>query len=371
MEALPVRVTNVAGIAYGPDPGILFAKPVPSGTYQGLFFETPTPAPEASGFVQAKISSSGRSISGKATILRQTYAFSGTISPDHSIALITSPSRAGDRLELELQILTENGSPQLAGTIGNQSWQVPLRANRAAYNSKSVAPQAGNYTLALVNTNMPVTNGYPHGHGYATVLVKPAGDVRLRGATAIGRSISCVGKLSSTGEWPLYVPTGKSGGFIISWVTVTTNTDGAIPARPIYWSEPPLATAGAYADGFDLSLQGIGSTFEVITSEAEPSFDKGVAVMSGGELLTGVTPESQCVNVSSVPPKAWRSVEDTKKFNASVKQSSGVTSGSFRNLTTGEAAPIKGILLQQQQAIYGYFLSGGASGSMTITAGGW
>jgi len=66
----PVGATNFSGT------GLLFTKPTPSGTYQGLFFDPTNVTPESSGFFQYTLSASKRSFSGKIILGIKTYSFS-------------------------------------------------------------------------------------------------------------------------------------------------------------------------------------------------------------------------------------------------------------------------------------------------------
>src|SRR5438876_197358 len=78
-----VTVTNPMGETSFSGPGFLFTKPTPSGTYQGLFFDTNNVTPDSSGFFQYTLSASKRSFSGKIILGVKTYPFSGAFSLAH------------------------------------------------------------------------------------------------------------------------------------------------------------------------------------------------------------------------------------------------------------------------------------------------
>ena len=363
-----VRVSNRVDVAFSPPPGILFTKPTPAGTYQGLFFEETNTALESSGWFRFTLSASKRTFSGKLTITNSVYPFSGAFTPAHDGLVNIEPKGGGSPFTLRLQMLTTDNSPQVVGTISHEFWTVPLRGNRLAMGGASPSPLAGKYTLSFQNTNLSFGAQRPSGNGYGAVTVTPKGKVVLKGKAADGTSVAHSCSLSKGGAWPLYTSLYKNRGCLVGWLTVGSASAGNIQGRPVSWIKHAFADK-RYSGGFTNVQQPKGSAYTGTRKTQVIPFTNGVAVVTGGDLLTtNGLPVWDFIKVSLPQTNRFVAEEGPEGLKLSVHVGSGVISGQFTDLMTGRRARIEGVVLQQQRSVLGYFLSTNSAGYFGITA---
>jgi hypothetical protein len=362
-----VRVRNPRGETNAPPPGVLFTKPAPSGTYQGLFFDETMPALESSGWFQYTLSASKRSFSGKLTITNNVYTFSGAVTPAQDGLLTAQPKRGGSPVTLRLQLLTTNNNPQVIGTVSNEFWIASLRGNRLALDAPSPSPLAGRYTLAFQNTNLSQGAQSPSGNGYGIATVSQRAAVVMKGRAADGTAIAHACALSKTGAWPLYISLYKNRGCLIGWLSVNGASVGAIQGESVSWIKQPFH-GKLYPGGFTNSLQPNGSTYTNNPKASVIPFTNAVAVFTGGDLFAAnAFPILDFVHVSLPQTNRFVAEEGPENLKLSVNRGSGVITGHFTDLITGRTAPIQGVVLQQQRSVLGYFLSTNSAGYFGIT----
>lgn len=272
-----LTVTNPLGATNWTGAGLLFTKPTPSGTYQGLFFDTNSVMPESSGFFQYTLSASRRSFSGKILIGPDAYPFSGTFSSAHD-SQVEVNRRNSTPLTLQLQLVTTNDTPQVFGSVTDGSWLASLRGIRLFFSGKTHTPLAGRYTLSLLNTNFQQL--MPNGSGYGTVIIRSNGTVVVSGQAGDGTSIAQTCGLSRLGDWPLYVSMFKGRGRLIGWLRVSPQSNSSIQSDAVGWVKNP-GPDKLYPDGFNLLLQPTGSRYNRPSSGSVLSFTNGVAAFSG------------------------------------------------------------------------------------------
>ncbi|PWU13928.1 MAG: hypothetical protein C5B50_18270 [Verrucomicrobia bacterium] len=356
-----VAVTNVLGQTNSSLPGILFTKPTPAGTYQGLFFNDAAPTLESSGWFQFTLSASKRSFSGKLTITNSTYPFSGSFSLDHVTSVTVATKKNAEPLDLILQMTTTNDAPQVVGTVSNSIWSASVRGNRLFLNAPTNSPLAGSYTVAFANTNLSSAGTAPDGNGYGVVTISKSRALVMKGRAGDGTGISHSCSLSRLGDWPLYVPIYKNRGCLIGWLSVSNSAAGNIQGEPLHWIKNSFADK-FYPDGFTVSLQPVGSTYTNSMTNSVIPFTNGVALFTGGDLYTGGSPIFDALKVRIIPLNSFRAEEGTENLALSLQAGTGIVSGHFTDLATSRSAPIAGVVLQQQQSILGYFISTNKAG---------
>jgi len=357
-----VNVTNPLGSTNWSS-SFLFTKPTPSGTYQGLFFDTNAVAPESSGFFQYTLSASKRSFSGKILIGANTYRFSGVFSIAHdSDFQVQRPNTTP--LSVHMQLVTTNDSPLVIGSVTDGVWSSFLRGNRLYFTSRIPTALAGRYTLSLLNTNLDRLA--PNGSGYGAVTIRSNGTVQLTGQAGDGTAISQNCGLSRSGDWPLYVSMFKGRGRLIGWLNVARHSTFSIAGDAVGWVKSP-GPDKLYPDGFGVTLQPTGSSY--VRTLPGLSFTNGVVALSGGDLFSDDVPIWDFVKVLVPRPNAFVAEQGAESLKLDVKGSTGVVSGQFIDLVTGLKTPIKGVVLQQQGYAGGYFISTNSSGSFTLTRG--
>jgi hypothetical protein len=360
-----VMVTNPVGSAVSSGPGLLFTKPVPAGTYQGLFYDTNNFSADSAGFFQFTLSGSRRSFSGRITIGSTNYAFSGAFSSDHT-ALISVRRPRTTPLTLQLQLVTTNSrAPQVVGLLSDGVWTVPWRGNLLFFNAMNPSTLAGKYTLALLNTNnSPLV---PNGHGCGTVVIRSTGAVVLSGRTADGMSIAQSCGLSGLGDWPLHVSMFRGRGRLLGWLTVQPRARGSIAGTNIFWLKGP-GPEKLYPSGYSLVLQAAGSTYTPPSSNHNVfTFTSAVASFSGGDLFSGGAPAVDFVQVILRGPSTLIADPGVEALALAIAPANGIVTGRFVDFATGLRAPIRAVVLQQQNLAAGYFLSTNTAGSFTLS----
>jgi len=354
-------VTNPAGTVAWSGPGFLFTKPTPSGTYQGIFFDTNSVVPESSGFFQYTLAASKRSFSGKLSLGANTYPFSGVFSATHESAV--EIARTGtNALSLHLQLVSTNDAPLVVGTATDGHWLAILRGNKLYYSSKVRTALAGKYTLSLLNTNTDQFS--PGGSGYGLVTVQSNGMVTLSGKAGDGTKISQSCGLARSGDWPFYVSMFKGRGRLIGWLNVSKQVPDSIRGDAVAWVKTPGPDT-LHPGGFGETLQPVGSKF--VKSSPILSFTNGVAALSGGDLFFENIPIWNFIKVVR-KSNSFTPEQSTDNLKLAVN-SSGIISGQFIDPLTGMKAPIQGIVLQKQGYFRGYFLSTNTCGAFTLTPG--
>lgn len=361
-----VQVSNPAGSVTSSLPGLLFTKPVPSGKYQGLFYGDQLITLESSGSFQCTLSASKRSFSGKLFIGKTGYPFSGAFAPAHD-AVVSVPRSGATPLDLRLQLLTTNDTPQVIGSVSGGGWTSPLWGQRLAFSSKEPTALAGKYTLLLQNTN--ASSQAPNGHGYAAFTVRPDGTIVLSGRAADGTSLSQRSALSRLGDWPVHIPLYKGGGLILGWLRLVSQSGLANAQGPqLVW----IKEAGydnAYPGGFSLPLLAEGFKYLLPASDTVIPLTNGVAAFYGGDLLSPDLGVWSFLGVVARGQNHFVAVEGDDNFRLDVKKSNGFVTGQVTDFITGRKTALKGVVLQQKNSARGYFLSGGRSGSFSLEPG--
>lgn len=359
-----VRVSNPAnpqGVTAANS--LLFLKPAPNGTYQGLFYPATNAAPESIGFFEASVSSSKSTFSGKLVIGTQKYPFSGAFQPDHS-AEVAVKRKTGGPLHLTMQLLTTNNLPQIFGSVEDPGWASSLWATRVDFTGKAASPLQGRYTLSLQNTN--TSPSVPNGDCCATVVINKKGWVTLEGKAADSSKMSQSAGLSPVGDWPLYVSLNKERGRVAGWVRVQKQTSGSISGGPVVWVKDP-GPDSFYPDGFGLLLQPMGSTFTKPITNSILNFTNGVTSLYGGDLFSGNDPTWSFIRLSITPPTVLTPEKSPESLQLEVKAATGWIDGHFKDLVTGRRASIWGVVLQQQSMARGFFTSTNTAGAFAIT----
>lgn len=363
-----VKVSNPAGQVVSDNAALKFTKPAPPGTYDGVFYDTNTPAVDSSGSFQFNLSTSKRSFSGRLSITNASYRFSGAFSDVH-YAQLAVPRPGMSPLKLIMQLLTTNEFPQIVGTVSGDDWISSLSATKRYYSSKNPAPQLGKYTLALQNTNL--SPSVPNGSPIGTVSVGKDGSVTLSGITGDGYKFSRSTAISSRGDWSIYAPLYKGQGCIVGWLRVRRGVTNSIPGNNLFWFQQPGPDL-LYPNGFTLALPSLGSTYtNVLPDKPVLSFTNGVAVFTAGDLFAQNAPIWDFVKVTISKSYTFKPEKGTENVTMSIAKSTGMISGSFIDLVSGKRTSFRGIALQQQRFAPGYFLADNASGYFALVPDGW
>lgn len=357
-----VRVTNLLGQAMSAAPGFLLTKSAPSGTYEGLFYETNQVAHDASGYFQFTLSGSKSTFSGKLQIGKSRYPFSGKLSASHETS-VTIQRKDGRSLDLHLQLVTTNDDSRCIGTLTDGVWDATVQGFLVYYNKNRPTSLGRNYTVALVNTNASTSE--PNGSCSARLIVNSSGKVTLSGYAATGVSLSQSRGLSRSGYFPLYIVQSKGRERVIGWLRVANQASSSVTGDNVVWTKEP-GDQKMYPGGFYISLSAVGSTWPS-DSTGKLSFNDGIASFFGGELFGSEFPAGDFVRVTAKEGRSFKNSDAPEKVKISINRKSGVIKGTLRHPTTGKALKIRGVALPQQNRARGFFLGTGNSGNFTLT----
>jgi hypothetical protein len=362
-----IYIWNSLGDVWAPGTGLLFTKPVVTGTYKGVFDGED---PNATGFFTFTLSQSRRSYSGFLVIGNRRLPFSGAFSKAQ-ISEAKIPLRKGTPDYLILQLLSADRVPGVSGEIfftGDAGDRlVAVRGYRESYNSKNPPPQAGKYTMAFHNPSATYLGASPDGNGYASVLVTRSGGVGISGRTADGAPIVYSrGGLSKTGECPVYASLYGNRGYMVGWLAFTNSSTGSL-SGDVRWHKGRFGSS--YPDGFVQDLQIVGSSYHTVEVQRDwrrpltaawIPFTTATATFTGGEMFSPETAVWDFVKVYTPTPNRIWAQGGPEKLYLEVNPLNGKLSGNFRN-HAGRQRPLRGILLQEQGGALGYFLSGKSS----------
>jgi len=317
-----------------------------AGTYEGLIFDTNGPAPQSSGFFNAKLTSGG-AFSAKISLAGQNLSLAGQFSAGGSFS--NSIARKGST-PLSARLHLDIASGVITGTIGDGTGFTELTADRAV---TSAGATAGKYTLLLPGG----TNGVaqPGGDGYATVVVSSSGAISLKGVLADGTKITQKANLLTTGQWPFYVPLYSGHGSILSWLTFSNGVIGGT----LDWFKP-AGSGGLYPGGFTNITEAAGSSYVFTKGVPVLNFSTGILAVSNGNLSN-----------SFIEGIALDSNSKVTSTNSSVKititTSTGLFKGSVTDPVSSKTVSFNGVVLQSQNLGGGFFLGTTQTGRVVIS----
>ncbi len=309
------------------------------GTFNGLFYNTSSFAPDSSGFFTLALTANG-TFSGSIN-MGGSYAMSGQFDST-GVAHISVPRAGTNALAVSMVLdLSTNFTETVNGTVSNGTWSATLSGDRVPFNATSYpAPQAGTY---MIGFDYVQQNGYPEGIGFGVATVGKDGKIKFAGTLGDGTTVSQTTAISKNGEWPFYSSLYKKKGLIISWITIT-NSGALNITGPYFWQKDADAAAKYYPGGFNWSASVVSSTFNPATSGSRiMNYPTGVMEFSRGDLASTFTSgfTLSTNNVITVDSPA------TNGLTLSVSGSSGLISGSFTHPDTGKKTTIKGAVFQQ------------------------
>jgi hypothetical protein len=327
------------------------------GPFAGLFYDTNNISPTNSGFINLTLSPSGGFSAKGQFSSGQKVSFSGAFSADNTYSNTVAP-KGSSPLTVQLNLSSAN-SGQISGSIGGPGWTSSLFAIRAVYNPVNPAPQRTNkYTMVIPGGNDSTTQ--PAGNGFGIVTVDASGNVTFAGTLSDGSKAAQKTFLGKQGAWPFFVaPYKKKAGAIFGWMTFA-DLDNSDLSGELFWLAAPQASPG-YPAGFNFSegIQAVGSIY---------SFTNGVPLLNlpagGADVLQLGNPVQSYTNTFTLGTD--NKITSADGLSATITTASGLFKGTATSLGNGTAVPINGILLQKQNAAYGYFLNNGQSGAVTL-----
>jgi uncharacterized repeat protein (TIGR03803 family) len=189
------------------------------GTYNGLFQTEGDVSPTNSGLFALTVN--GRGVfSGHVQfgVTRTAFAKSFDINGNGEV---TVPRRNLNPLTINLQLISDENTNVITGSVSDGVWTADLNAYRAVFNTKTnPAPAAGRYTLAIAG--QPGSTDVPGGDSWGVLTINPGGMIVFSGFLSDNTKISQSIAISQDGNWPLYVPLYGNHGLISGWLAFTS-----------------------------------------------------------------------------------------------------------------------------------------------------
>jgi hypothetical protein len=328
------------------------------GVYNGLFAQT-NRAQERSGFFTLTLGERG----GFSAALKRgtnTYSWSGSFDNAGQSSKSVAVRAASWTVSMVLDLAS---GQNLSGTITMPSGTAELLAYRAPWdaNTNQATQFTGKYTLVLPGNDD--ASASPGGDGYATLSVGAAGYVTLSGFLADGNAMSQGVQLSAMGVWAMYVPLYGGTGSAWGWLQFDTNNPAAATVRgSVNWIRPARDWAVYYPAGFTNDLAGTGSRYTPPPNSYARVIDltNGIVWFKGGNLRVPFT------NIVTLTSSNRMLNGSANSLTMSVAASNGVFTGSVKVPGTTRTNTVKGVVLQDLGAGYGYFLGTNQSGEVTL-----
>ena len=366
--------------------------PAIAGTYTGLTTAKAPSAPSngTEGRIVTTVTNKG-TFSGKLDLDGLTHSFSGTIANNgtglfgktlEEQVTITRKGKSNLALALEFDLAKDNNSHKVTGLVTTGEASAELEADRLLYTNKAnpVAPLVnppanliGSYTVLFEALSSEAQNraesDYPQGDGWATVTVSNAGIVKITGSLADGSALTFSGPLSIANRLPFFVPLYKKLGGISGPVKFANLAETDVDGTDLFWFRPADAKSKVYpegwADGIITDLA--GSKFTKAAKNDALSIlgfvGEGSLQLTGGALEASIDKSFTITANNKVTPA-------DKSFSVAVAGATGIVSGSFTPEGQKKKLNYKGVVLQKNQKVSGYFLGSSTpaeSGKATLS----
>lgn len=265
---------------------------------------------------------------------------------------------AGLTPTFELKTATGTGSPVVEATfpLGDK-----VVAERKTYDGRSqVCPEQGRYTMLI-----PSPSGFqgiadvPQGSGYAVVTVNARGDVRAAGRLGDYTPFSVGSFVSADSHWSLAKLLYRSRpqrGYLAGDFHFTLNAGVSDFHGTLQWKKFPDSREKRYPSGFQISCEAVGALYAPSTLPGLPT-------------LGGISSNQRNVHLSirDIPSLGHLSEVITWSGNdqligygpnnlmARFVRRTGMISGAYRDVHTGQRVRFSGVLLSSQNLCAGVF----------------
>jgi len=330
------------------------------GSYNGLFLTVDDLSPTNSGLVALTVNGRG-AFSGRVQFGVTRTAFAKSFDIDGN-ALVIVPRRSLNPLAINLQLISDENTNAIVGTVSDGIWTADLNAYRAVFNANTnPAPAAGRYTLAILGD--PSSTVAPGGDSWGVLTINSGGKIVFSGTLSDNTQISQTIPISQEGNWPFYIPLNGNHGLISGWLTFTSvnSPTGSITGN-VTWFKPEVPTAKYYPAGFRVSSEAIGSSY-VKPADGAAIVDFGgmpAVTFTGGDLSNDI--------VNPIALDALNRVTNlgTNAMNLSFSLTNGVFRGNVTDPNSSQLFPVRGVVLQNENSAAGYFLGPTQSGEVRV-----
>lgn len=330
------------------------------GNYAGLASSAAHP-----GFVRIALTTNGV-FTGRLAIDGLGYSFAGRFDTNGS-ATISVPRKNSTPLTLALQLDLNGASEKITGTVSDGTFSADISADHATFDGLADrAPQAGHYTVVLAAQANTDGAAVPQGSGFASLAVATNGTARIAGRLADNTAFSQTSMVSKEGVLPLFLSLVRTKGSVAGNVTFrSTNVsdlDGAVT-----WIKTARTTDATYPDGFTTQLSVVGSSYVAPAANVRAlAFSdapgNGSVSLGDGNMAN---PLDVAVTLATNNRVAM-AAPSAPDFAGSITRANGVVTGSFTHPSGKRIA--RGVVLQKQNAAFGFFLGVDQSGYFSLGA---
>ena len=332
--------------------------PAIEGTYNGLVTSEDPPDVASSGSFSISVTRRG-TYSGRLQVGARNYRFSGRLNAQCRGSISFSQLKQRP-LYLALGVGTGTNVGQISGALTDGNWLANLSGERAVFDANNnPAPFAGSYTLVFPGSNTDPT--LPAGHGFGTVRVFRTGLTVLSGWLADGTNVRHTATISTSSNWPLFLPLYSGNGALIGWPAFNDRRSLAGSGQ-VTWIKLADPSAPFFSNGFTNQIETLGSAY---VPPSEPSsrvipMTNGNLVCSAGNLDTAFT------NLLAIAANGRVTVQGGPGLSLSVLPNSGLFRGNAVDPSSGQRFAMNGAILQNVNAGFGFLLGTNLSSSVTL-----
>lgn len=338
---------------------ISYAFPAMAGLYAPLLLDADgNPA----GQLRLTLLASG-AFTVKLTSAKGTFSGTGKFDASGLADIVLATKKDTQSLHLAIDLLAPDHP--LTGTLTGSLGDLTLVSDTALSSSKLLPTKARRFTLQLPP---PVGDADISGHGFATLSVSTSYAVAITGQLADGTSFTAASNQRRDGTiaWNAKLYSGL-GWFMGTSTLLDTPTLAAHGSAR--WFRLPSTKGAVTQPGFDRTLAINVSTYVAPSVAASHALDFTDPLIADADLLLrngglSLAGEDKSITFGSKDSiKVTSPVGDMLKL--SLSRTSGVLSGTFK--MDGSSKVIRGVIMQDENRAFGYFLNGGKSGSMEIS----
>jgi hypothetical protein len=288
------------------------------------------------------------------------YVLAGKFDP-HGDGTVSARLPGGATLTATFHLDTTGASPQVSGTLTDGTFSTDFTIEQFGGASSSANLHAGRYTLVLPALD-DSTSATPDGDGIATLKVDSHGGVILNGILPEGTAINTAGVLTAGGNLALYVPLYHGQGLITGIMqfrdTETSDIDGSL-----FWAKPYRPKSTVCREAFAITMGTIGSRYKRPAS-GQPALE--VAAIANNTILNlgdgDFGPSMKQPATLGTDNSITLEAPILAGLKVTLQPASGRFNGAFVHPATGAKTQFRGIILQKQNAGFGFFLGTQASG---------
>jgi len=313
------------------------------GTYYGLFAPSNQVAAAGSGWFTFTLHDNG-AFSGRLLMGPDNYSFSDKFAEIGTAQMI---ARHGNQyLTVNLNLDMSNKTGRVWGYVNDTN--IVLQGNLTpGWTAKNPSPYAGRYTIIFTNggaTNLSI------GDSYGTVIVSKLGELSIAGKLADGKPFSQSVPIAPGGQWPFYAYAPSGEDFLLGWLDFQGNIVNGynIGQTNVFWSKGSSDKSLYYPAGFSDTFGVMASPYAnpgktgTVLTLTEPAI-----VLSGDGMVSAVT------NFVTYNGKLLYSTND---LTLSINPTVGSFTGRSKNAEGGAATMLNGVVLQNQDGAFGFFL---------------